>query len=151
LQNQLVKAPEMKKLDDISKKHPFTAPEGYFDRLPGVIQARVSKESGAVARKPYFRYALQYALPVVLIAVAAVFYFRPSTTEGTENLLASVSAEELTTYLETTEFTTDYWLDESIVDEESITAIESTLFNDIDLSEVVIDNQYELTIDFENF
>jgi hypothetical protein len=141
----------MKKLENISKKHPFTTPEGYFDKLPGIVQARVSRESGVVERKPYFRYALQYALPVVIIAVAAIFYFKPSTKEGSENLLASVSVEELTTYLETTEFNTDYWLDESSVDEASIEEVESSLFNDIDLSEAVIDNQYELTIDFENF
>lgn len=141
----------MKKLEEISKNHPFTTPEGYFDKLPGIIQARVSKESGVIERKPYFRYAIQFAVPVLLIVVAAFFYFRPSTTDGTENLLASVSAEELTTYLETTEFNTDYWLDESSIDEASIEEIESSLFNDIDLSEAVIDNQYELTIDFENF
>jgi hypothetical protein len=141
----------MKKLEEISKNHPFTTPDGYFDKLPGIVQARVSKESEATEHKPYFRYALQYALPVVLIIVAATFYFRPSTTERTENLLASVSAEELATYLETTEFNIDYWIDESSVDEASIDAIESSLFNDIDLSEAVVDTQYELTIDFENF
>jgi hypothetical protein len=141
----------MKKLEEISKNHPFTTPKGYFDKLPGIIQARVSKESGDVEHKPYFRYALQYALPVVLIAVAAILYFIPTTIEQSENILASISAEELTTYLETTEFNIDYWLDESTIDEVSIEEIESSVFNDIDLSEVAIDNQYELTIDFENF
>ena len=141
----------MKKLEEISKNHPFTTPEGYFEKLPGIVQARVSKESAVAESNPYFRYTLQYALPIVLIVVAAVFYFKPSSTEGSENLLASVSAEELATYLETTEFNTDYWVDESNVDEESIDAIESSIFTDIELSDVVIDRQYELTIDFENF
>lgn len=142
---------KMNKLDEIPKKHPFTTPEGYFEKLSGVIQARVSTETCSAFSKPYFRYRLQYALPLILIAVATMLYLFPSTNEEPENLLASVSTEELTVYLENTEFNTDYWLDETAVDEESIEEIESALFNDIELTEAALDTQYELTIDFENF
>ena len=60
----------MKKLDEIPKKSIFEAPEGYFDRLPGIIQARVSPL--AVGAKqgpqwmPYFFFGLKYALLVLL-------------------------------------------------------------------------------------
>lgn len=141
----------MKKLEEITKKHPFTTPEGYFDKLPGVIQARVSTKQSTKQHSPYMRYALQYALPVVLIIVATVFYLKPSTTEAPENLLASISEEQLSLYLETTEFTTDYWLDETTIDLESVEEIELKIYNDIDLTKAIIDNQYELTIDFDNF
>ena len=96
----------MKKLDDIPKKHPFTVPEGYFNSLPGIIQSRVAEKSGVRVAKPYVRYALQYALPVLILVVVSVFYLVPRSSQDVNSLLASVSTEELAAYLEESEITT---------------------------------------------
>lgn len=136
----------MKKLEDIPKKQPFEAPEGYFDKLPGMIQARIKKESGVKESIPYFRYALQYALPVVVLAIAAIIYLVPQKAQDIDSQLASVSTEELVAYLEQSELTTDELLESIELDEESVEAIESEVyFNLKDLE--IID---ELDLDFEN-
>jgi hypothetical protein len=118
----------MKKLEDIPKNHPFKVPEGYFDRLPGIIQARVAEKSAVPEPKPYFRYALQYALPVVILAIVAVIYLVPRKPQDVETMLASVSTEQLATYLEESDITTEELLDEMNLDKESVEAIEGEAY-----------------------
>jgi hypothetical protein len=43
----------MKKLEDIPKKTIFEVPEGYFDKLPGVIQSRIAEQNPVKERIPY--------------------------------------------------------------------------------------------------
>lgn len=123
----------MKKLEDIPKNNPFSVPDGYFDKLPGVIQARVA-ESTQKQSRPFFQYALRVALPVVALVIVAVVYFMPSTRENYNDILASVDTEQLTAYLEESDLTVDELLDGAELDEESVEAIEAEVyFNDIDL------------------
>lgn len=133
----------MKKLEDIPKNNPYSVPDGYFDRLPGVIQARIAE--GAAAQKqarPYFRYALQYAVPVVAIIIAAVIYFTPKETESYSDILATVSTEQLAAYLADSDITTDDILEAVELDEESAEAIETEVyFNSIDLKDL---NEFDL-------
>lgn len=119
----------MKKLDDLPKKHPFTVPEGYFERLPGIIQSRVAEKSEVRESRPYLRYALQYALPVVILAVVAVFYLIPRSPQDVDSMLAAVSTEELASYLEESEITTEELLDQMQLDTESVEAIEAEVYN----------------------
>jgi hypothetical protein len=53
----------MKKLEDISKKNIFEVPDGYFEKLPGIIQARVAKPEST----PWFVPTLKFALPIVAV------------------------------------------------------------------------------------
>ena len=127
----------MKKLEDIPKNHPFKVPEGYFDRLPAIIQSRVAEKLPVKEAKPYFRYALQYALPVVMLAILAVIYLVPSAPKDVETMLASVSTEELAAYLEESEITTEELMEEMDLDNESIEAIEGeSYFNFDDMENV---------------
>jgi hypothetical protein len=126
----------MKKLEDMPKNHPFNVPDNYFDKLPGIIQARVAEPSVQQA-SPYVRYALRYAMPVIALIVVAVLYFMPKAQENTDALLASVSTEQLALYLEDSDLTTDEILDAAELDDESVEAIEAEVyFNDIDLTDV---------------
>lgn len=118
----------MKKLEDIPKNHPFKVPEGYFDRLPGLIQARVSEKTSIWEAKPIVRYALQYALPVLVLAVASILYLVPDSSQDADSLLASVSTEELVTYLQESGITTDELLGELQFDNESVEAIEAEVY-----------------------
>ncbi|HEU5291512.1 MAG TPA: hypothetical protein VFU05_12770 [Cyclobacteriaceae bacterium] len=134
----------MKKLEDIPKKHPFKVPEGYFDKLPGIIQARIVDKSEVQEAKSYFRHALQYALPVIALAIVVVIYFIPKNTQDVDTILASVSTEELVAYLENSEITTEELLEEMTLDTESVEAIESEVyfnFNELEnLDELDLDN-----------
>jgi hypothetical protein len=124
----------MKKLEDIPKHNPFSVPDGYFDKLPGVIQARIAERTVEKQTLPYFRYALQYALPVVALIVVAVLYFTPKEAESYNDILASVSTEQLAAYLADSDITTNDILESAGLDQESAEAIEAEVyFNDIDL------------------
>lgn len=124
----------MKKLEDIPKNNPFSVPDGYFDKLPGVIQARIAEGTAQKEARPYFRYALRVALPLVAIVVVAILYFTPSSNDNYNDILASVDTEQLTSYLEETDITVDEVLEAAELDEESVEAIEAEVyFNDIDL------------------
>ena len=137
----------MKKLEDIPKKHPFNAPEGYFDKLPGVIQSRIAQESGVKESTPYFRFALRYALPVVVLAIAAVIYLMPQKQNDVDSLLASVSTEAMVIYLEESELTTDELLNNWILDDASVEAIEAEVYFNLN----DLENIDDLDIDFDNF
>lgn len=125
----------MKKLEDIPKNNPFSVPDGYFDKLPGMIQARI--EAGTVRKEvPYLRYALQYAMPVITLIIVAIIYLTPKANTYND-ILASVSTEQLAVYLSDSDLTTDDILDSAELDEESADAIETDVyFNDIDFNTI---------------
>lgn len=126
----------MKKLEDIPKNNPFSVPDGYFEKLPGVIQARI--EAGKVRKPvPYVRYAFQYAMPVVALIIVAVIYLVPkSGGDSYDDILASVSTEQLAVYLADSDITTDEIVDAGALDEESAEAIEAEVFTNIDLNDI---------------
>ncbi|QOI97971.1 MAG: hypothetical protein HRU69_10965 [Flammeovirgaceae bacterium] len=117
----------MKKLEEIPKKAIFEVPDGYFHKLPGVIQARITENRPQEAR-PYLRYALQYALPVVVLLVAALIFLKPAQPLDAEGLLASVSTEELATYLEQSDMSLDELLENATYDDAVVEAIEAEAF-----------------------
>lgn len=124
----------MKNLENIQKKNIFEVPDGYFDKLPSSIQARLESDSPKREPKPYFRYALQYALPVVLVAVAAIFIFKPKSA-SVEDLLATVSTEQLIAYLDEIDvntLTTDELIESFEFDAETIEAIEQEVYFNFD-------------------
>jgi hypothetical protein len=89
----------MKKLEDIPKKDLFKAPDGYFDKLPGIIQARVSKPEPKSIWVP----VLKFALPVLALVTVGVFWFSNPTIQNVETELAGINTEQLMAYLDNTE------------------------------------------------
>lgn len=127
----------MKKLEDIPKNNPFSVPDGYFDKLPGIIQARISASAPEKQVRPYFRYALQYALPVIGIIIVASIYLTPKESENYNDILATVSTVQLAAYLADSDITTEDILESGELDDESADAIEAEVyFNDIDLEDL---------------
>lgn len=126
----------MKKLEDIPKNNPFTVPDGYFDKLPGVIQARI--EAGkAKSPAPYLRYAVRYAIPVVVLVIVTLFYLRPKTEAANYNdMLASISTEQLALYLADSDITTEEIVEAGALDDESVEAIEAEVFTEIDFNAI---------------
>ncbi|MBX2894037.1 MAG: hypothetical protein KF763_01250 [Cyclobacteriaceae bacterium] len=89
----------MKKLEDIPKKDLFKAPDGYFDKLPGIIQARVAKPEPKSVWMP----VIKFALPVVAVVTAGIFWFSNPTVQSVEAELASINTEHLIAYLDNNE------------------------------------------------
>ncbi|MBX2916827.1 MAG: hypothetical protein KF856_16280 [Cyclobacteriaceae bacterium] len=89
----------MKKLEDIPKKDWFKAPDGYFDKLPGIIQARVAKPEPENVWMP----VLKFALPVVAVVTVGIFWFSTPTMQSVEVELASINTEQLIAYLDNNE------------------------------------------------
>lgn len=128
----------MKKLEDIPKKEIFSVPEGYFDKLPGVIQSRVAKKQEDVV--PAYRLALRYALPVVALIAVAVFWLNRPKEVSAENLLASVETADLIAYLNDSDISTEEILDQVNFDATDASEIESAVyefnFQDEDLESI---------------
>lgn len=102
----------MKKLEDIPKRNIYQVPDGYFDKLPGILQSRVNKENRSALFAPYFAFAVRYAIPAVVILFAIVLWiYRPVAPKDAEGIIANVETEALIAYLAETEITTDEVLD----------------------------------------
>ncbi|HBH22649.1 MAG TPA: hypothetical protein DDY13_04420 [Cytophagales bacterium] len=129
------------KLEDIQKKNIYKVPDDYFDKLPGIIQSKVQKEKleytswWQVLRRPAFAYAIPAM--VVILTAAYVFLIRPDNTLQQEDILASVSTEDLIAYVEMSDMTTDEILEE--ID------IESVNVDDLFLEEIHLISDDDLT------
>lgn len=88
----------MKKLEDIPKKSIFKAPDGYFEDLPTVIQARMAKEGSRSPLSWVFSFSLRYALPVIALVIAGIFWFRPEPS--VEARLNEIDADQIALYLD---------------------------------------------------
>ena len=125
--------PTMKKLEDIPKNNIFEVPEGYFDKLPGVIQSRVAAKEKQSTIGVY-GLALKVALPLLTIGLAVFLIFRENDPHGSpEDLLASVSTEQLSDYLIDTDLSTDELLDNLDLNELDVNALnEEILYEEFD-------------------
>ena len=117
----------MKKLEDIPKKQVFTTPEGYFDNLPGKIQARVAVKT---EDRPFYSNALKYALPVVVLLAAGIFWFDQNQSVGNdaESILASVETDALIAYLDESEISTEDLIENLEFSDDDIEAIEGEVY-----------------------
>lgn len=118
----------MKKLDDIPRKNIFEVPDGYFDKLPGIIQSRVASRDKQ--SRPVFGFALRLAVPLMLVMfiAAVVWLYQPGTDVNPENILASVQTEDLVAYLSEADITTDELLDYIVLDAEDALQIEGSVY-----------------------
>jgi len=116
----------MGKLEDIPKKQFFNVPDGYFDRLPAQIQSRIASGKGDTRNNPVFRFGLQYALPMLL--VAAVLFYYSSTGPDPESILASVETADLISYLQEAGLTTEDVLDNIDFSAQELDAIENEVY-----------------------
>jgi len=119
----------MKKLEDIGKKEVFNVPEGYFEKLPGIIQARVATPNKEREIRPVFSYALRYALPVIVLFALGIFWFnRQSQLTTAESILASIQTEDLVAYLNDADLTTEELLEDATLNEEDANEIEGAVY-----------------------
>lgn len=133
---------KMKKLEDIPKKQVFTVPDDYFNKLPGTIQARIS--AGRRTEGYTFRYALRYAVPVVVLLIAAIFWLNrfQDDMNDTESILASIHTADLVSFLDESGITTEELLDHVSLETNEVEAIEGTVYG-LDLGEEEIEELIE--------
>ena len=120
----------MKKLEDIPKKQIFEVPDGYFERLPGIVQARVTPARDPATIAWFMkRSALRYVVPAVVILVAGLFWFDQSATrKDAETILSSLQTQDLIAYLEESDFTTEELVESGMLDAEDVTQIEDEVY-----------------------
>lgn len=139
------------KLEDISKKNIYEVPEGYFEKLPGIIQARVSQQGrGAAETRPFFMFtALKYAAPAILLAIAIIYWLKPGMKEqSAEDILATVETEHLVEYLAESGLTTDELFDAIDFSEADVTDIENAVYFDFSIPD---DNSEDLELLLEEY
>jgi hypothetical protein len=130
----------MKKLENIPKKDIFNVPDSYFDTLPGKIQARISEARPAHERSFFFRYKLQYALPVVVLLVIGTYWLAgTNNTSDAESLLASVQTADLMAYLGESDLTTEDILETVEFNTSDLQEIESEVY-ELDLNSLQLED-----------
>jgi hypothetical protein len=134
----------MKKLEDIPKKQIFEVPDGYFEKLPGIIQSRVANERKESTFWNAQSFGLRYALPAFILVAVGIFWFtRPQSDLTTENILASIQTQDLVAYLGEADFTTEELLEDADLDTEDALQIEGAVYefplDDAALEEIIDD------------
>ena len=97
-------------IDELKKDNLFQVPEGYFEELPSIIQARVTEKAKS---DPIwvFQPAVRWATVAASVLVFAVYFsfFRTSSDVATdvESLIAQVNVEDLVVYIENSDMSTE--------------------------------------------
>ncbi len=142
----------MKKLEDIPKKNIFEVPEGYFDRLPGIIQARVSEPSPTYGWHSSWTVSLRYALPVLMMMAVGVFWYTHDSLTGTEKIkfeLAALNSDQLVEYLDEHELATDDLVEKIAWNANDLNDLENSVYSDLDVPHKDIDkilNEYDVEL-----
>ena len=119
----------MKKLEDIPKKQVFQVPDGYFEKLPGIIQSRVAKPAESRRWWSFYGYSLRFAVPALVLLVFGIFWYNHSQEDqSAESILASIQTEDLVAYLGEADLTTEELLDEVQLNEEDANQIEESVY-----------------------
>ena len=99
------------RLDDIKKSRVFTEPPAdYFDKLPGVIQAKTAHK--ATNKTRVFWMGALKLVPAAAAVVLILVYTGVLGPKPASDPLADVSTDDLIEYLATVELTTDEILEE---------------------------------------
>jgi len=120
----------MKKLDDIPKKNVFDVPDGYFEKLPGVIQSRVAKPERLASWNPWL--ITRVAVPVLLLVGAGIFWFsQPQRITGYADIeyeLGQIDQEQLSLFLDDNELQAEELMETVTWSEDDLRALEDQVY-----------------------
>lgn len=88
-------------LENIEKKLDLKVPDGYFDKLPDRIQARIEAEK--TSKQVFWQPAVRYAIAASVLLLITFSVITNMSKPSAESLLAEVSDEAVLAYLESTE------------------------------------------------
>jgi hypothetical protein len=135
---------QMNKLEDLSKENIFKVPDGYFERLPGVIQSRVAKPEP----KSWFVPSFRLALPVVALAIAVTVWFTSRQGVSLEDQLNEIQTEQLMTYLEESDLSTDVLTEEISWSDEDLNELEEKVISSMEPIDIMLE---DLSVEPDNF
>ena len=136
-------------IDELKKDNVFKVPEGYFEELPSIIQAKVTQPSEP---EPFWgvQPAVRWAAVAASILVFAVYFsvFRTDTNAtDVESLIAQVSMEDLVAFIENSDITTEeliasidlegFYLEDIAPEDMLLDGIEIDVLESIDLLEAI--------------
>ena len=129
----------MKKLEDIPKKNVFEVPDGYFDRLPGIIQTRISVSRPSPVGILSWSKALRYALPVILLMGAGIFWYQnnPGSNSSKVNVqseLAAIQSDQLVAYLDDHELTTEDLVETVTWSSDDLNSLENAVYSTLNVT-----------------
>lgn len=135
----------MKKLEDLSREHPFKVPDGYFEKLPGVIQTRVAKPEPKAWFTPSFRLSMSV---VAVVLVVALWITSHNTGNSIEEQLNEIQTQELMTYLDENELSVELLTEDVSLGEDDLIDLEEVIFSAMEPIDITID---ELSVEQANF
>ncbi len=104
------------RLEDLEKRQVFNKPPaGYFDRLPGIIQAKTAHQAGKTGRWASWVWALRLAPVAAMLVIIALYsgmFQQQLDDPGFEEILSQVTSEEIILYLEELDISNDEILEE---------------------------------------
>ncbi len=116
------------KLEDIPKKNIFDVPEGYFEKLPGMIQARTASARASVATS--WAGVFKYALPVVAVVLVSIWWW--GRADGSvEEQLGNIETTDLVAYLEGAEMEAEELVEGVTWTEVDSNELEEAVYEDI--------------------
>ena len=137
------------KLEDISKKDAFSVPDGYFDKLPTIIQTRAIESTKK--RKIFSPVRiLRLAIPSLLILVVAAYYGNKyqnnvlNSDQKIELMLAEISTAEMVNYLSETDLSSNDLLELVSFEGEKIDDFSNGLENISDEELDLLMNDFEI-------
>jgi hypothetical protein len=138
----------MKKLEDIPKKNIFEVPEGYFEKLPGIIQARVANPEPT----RWFVPSLKFALPILAFVAVGIFWFTSQTGKSIEEQLSGIQTEQLIAYLDDSDLTMDDLAETVTWSDTDLNELEEKVYSSIEVTGDELDILFEeFNVDSEDF
>lgn len=136
----------MKKLEDIPKKQIFTVPDRYFEELPSKIQDRIT----AKHQTPGFfeRFKVSYTIALAALAILVILIWIPGQKKVTaEEMLASISTEELIAYLNDIDISDDELFDAIEFNTTDVEDLEDEVFRFEDSDIIILEELNDLPKD----
>ena len=104
------------KLDELPKTQVYSVPDGYFENLPTIIQARVAKPEASESLVVNWSSALRLALPALALVLMVVYFGLRLKNDDidVQAMLVDIPTEELISFLADSDISTEEIL--SLVD-----------------------------------
>ena len=131
----------MRKLDDIPRKIPFAVPEGYFDGLPGRIQARTGQSH--VPGQAWIWGTLRLAVAGVFLAAMGVYWYHHQdplpAVEQVRLGIAAIPPDQLVSFLDENEVSTDDFMERVEWTMSDVASLEKQVYSQLTVPPAEVD------------
>ena len=103
-------------------------PDGYFEKLPGIIQARVARPESKSWLSPIF---VKVAFPIAAVVITLSIWLAPQDM-SIEDQLNEIQTEQLLVYLDNSDWSSDLLLDGDGLNEDDVDLLEAEVISDME-------------------